>query len=56
MPSTTCYKEMVMQTDYSQQFPRQTTGLNLAAYFGVKLVVKQLLENGADIEVADRDG
>ncbi len=32
------------------------TGRHSAVYFGVKLTVKQLLEKGAVIEVANRDG
>jgi hypothetical protein len=38
--------------NYSQKFPKQMTGLHLAAYFGVEPAVKLLLEKGADIAAA----
>jgi ankyrin repeat protein len=42
-------------TQYSQQVPKQMTGLHLAAYLGVEIVVRLLLDQGADVEVADSD-
>ena len=41
---------------YSQRFPKKTTGLHLAAYFGIKAIVKLLLEKGAAVDAADGDG
>jgi len=38
---------------YSQEIPRHQTGLHLAAYFGVKVIVQLLLELGADVTAAD---
>ncbi|RYP18976.1 hypothetical protein DL767_009724 [Monosporascus sp. MG133] len=35
---------------YSQEFPKQMTGLHLAAYFGVKEAVKALLHKKIDID------
>jgi hypothetical protein len=40
---------------YSQNFPRQMTGLHLAAYFGLKEAIA-LLENGHDLNSKDSDG
>jgi len=41
---------------YSQRFPKEMTGLHLAAYFGVKAIVQLLLEKGADVNAAHGDG
>jgi hypothetical protein len=41
---------------YSQECPRQVTGLHLAVYFGVETIVELLLKNGADIEATRSDG
>ncbi|KUJ21851.1 uncharacterized protein LY89DRAFT_729351, partial [Mollisia scopiformis] len=41
---------------YSHQFPKQMTGLHLAAYFGIEPAVKLLLKKGADIMAADSGG
>ncbi|KAF8858382.1 hypothetical protein BDZ45DRAFT_397454 [Acephala macrosclerotiorum] len=38
---------------YSQNFPKKMTGLHLAAYFGIVLVIERLLEKGADAAAAD---
>jgi hypothetical protein len=44
-------------SEYSQKFPRQVTGLYLAAYFGVQEVANVLLETGkADIDSKDPNG
>ena len=32
------------------------TRLHLAAYFGLELVVRLLVEKGADVKAADKDG
>ncbi|KFY17886.1 hypothetical protein V492_00310, partial [Pseudogymnoascus sp. VKM F-4246] len=40
-------------TEYSQQFPKEMTGLHLAAYFGIDVVVKHLLENQTEVNVKD---
>ena len=42
--------------EYSQYFPRQMTGLHLAASLGVKPAVQLLLEEGTNMEAADQDG
>jgi ankyrin repeat protein len=42
--------------EYSQRFPKEMTGLHLAAYFGVEAVVKLLLDKGANIAAADTYG
>lgn len=42
-------------SDYSQQVPRQMTGLHLAAYFGVKETVKAILRQGVNYNVTDGD-
>jgi len=43
--------------EYSQEFPRQVTGLHLAAYFGVQEAANVLLETGkAGVESKDTDG
>ncbi|KAF4633612.1 hypothetical protein G7Y89_g4500 [Cudoniella acicularis] len=46
-------KQWPWQVGYSQDFPKQMTGLHLSAYFGVEPVVKLLLDKGADIAAAD---
>jgi hypothetical protein len=44
-------------TEYSQEVPKQITGLHLAAYFGVEAVVKQLLATEkVDADAKDRYG
>jgi Ankyrin repeats (3 copies) len=45
-----------LDTGYSQRFPKDMTGLHLVAYFGVKAVVKQLLDKDAELETKDSDG
>jgi Ankyrin repeats (3 copies)/Ankyrin repeat len=45
-----------LDTKYSQRFPKDIQGLHLVAYFGVEAVVKQLLEKGADVNIATSDG
>jgi hypothetical protein len=49
-------KEWSSRVGYSQEFARQMRGLDLAAYFGVKLAVPQLLKKGADIAAANNYG
>jgi ankyrin repeat protein len=44
------------QVGYSQAFPKQMTGLHLAAYFGVEAVVKLLLDKGAQLGIENRGG
>jgi ankyrin repeat protein len=39
--------------NYSQRFPKEMTGLHLAAYFGVKAIIQVLLEKGANINAVD---
>jgi hypothetical protein len=41
---------------YSQNEPRQMTGIHLAAYFGLKEVMIALFERGAEPESKDRHG
>jgi ankyrin repeat protein len=41
---------------YSQGIPKQMTGLHLAAYFGIKVVVQLLLDQGADVKATDTRG
>jgi ankyrin repeat protein len=41
---------------YSQRFPKDIIGLHLAAYFGVEIAVKLLLNKGADVKAAASDG
>jgi hypothetical protein len=44
-------------SEYSQEFPRQVTGLHLAAYFGVQEAANVLLETGkADVDSKDTKG
>ncbi|KAM3075825.1 hypothetical protein ACMFMG_007950 [Clarireedia jacksonii] len=43
-------------TEYSQAFPKQMTGLHLAAYFGVPAIARLLLRQGADIKTKDSLG
>jgi ankyrin repeat protein len=42
-------------SDYSKEFPRQTTGLHLAAWFGIPRVVNDLLESDC-LDFPDSDG
>jgi ankyrin repeat protein len=42
--------------EYSQRFPKEMTGLHLAAYFGVEAVIKLLLDKNADLKAADSYG
>jgi ankyrin repeat protein len=41
---------------YSQRFPKEMTGLHLAAYFGVKAIVQLLLDRGADVNAKASEG
>jgi ankyrin repeat protein len=41
---------------YSQRFPKEMTGLHLAAYFGVKASVQLLLDRGADVNLKESEG
>ncbi|PKY05079.1 purine and uridine phosphorylase [Aspergillus campestris IBT 28561] len=41
---------------YSQEFPREMTGLHLAAYFGVEGAVKHFLQKGIAVDAKDTDG
>lgn len=43
-------KDYLSHLTYSQHIPRRMTGLQLAAYFGVEIIVKLLLEKGAEVE------
>jgi hypothetical protein len=38
---------------YSQDFPRQMTGLHLAAYFGIEKAVRALLQKGVETDAKD---
>ena len=49
-------KKYSWQSNYSQQFPRQMTGLHLTAYFGVDRAMSILLEKGAKADSKDHDG
>ena len=42
--------------NYSQEFPKQMTGLHLAAYFGVEKTVEDLLQKRVDIDSRDTYG
>jgi ankyrin repeat protein len=42
--------------EYSQRFPKQMTGLHLAAYFGLQRITTALLRNGYDADVKDSYG
>ena len=46
-------KGYLLHSDYSQEVPRQITGLHLAAYFGLKEAMIALLENGHDLSSND---
>ncbi|KAH6664496.1 hypothetical protein B0J14DRAFT_523182, partial [Halenospora varia] len=46
-------KKYPFDLEYSQRFPKEMTGLHLVAYFGVKAVVKLLLDQGADVNLKD---
>jgi hypothetical protein len=41
---------------YTQHFPRNISGLQVAASFGLKEIVNMLTENGANIEAVDSNG
>jgi ankyrin repeat protein len=41
---------------YSQSFPRNVTGLHVAASFGLENIITMLLEKGADATAQDRSG
>ncbi|KAH0565065.1 hypothetical protein GP486_001547 [Trichoglossum hirsutum] len=41
---------------YSQHFPKNVSGLQVAASFGLKEIVNMLTDNGANIEGADSNG
>ncbi|RYP67004.1 hypothetical protein DL771_007500 [Monosporascus sp. 5C6A] len=43
-------------SNYSQKFPRQMTGLHLAAYFGIEEAVKALLEKRVETDAMDTYG
>jgi hypothetical protein len=43
-------------TMYSQRFPNGMTGLHLAAYFGVEVIIQLLLDRGADVKAASSSG
>jgi ankyrin repeat protein len=49
-------KQWPGQMEYSQKIAKQMTGLHLAAYLGVKIIVQLLLEQGADVKAASGDG
>jgi len=49
-------KQYSSDLEYSQKFPKEMTGLHLAAYFGVEAIVQLLLEKGADVNSAARNG
>jgi len=49
-------KMYFQDTGYSQRFPKNMTGLHLAAYFGVKVIVQLHLEQGANVDAADSYG
>jgi ankyrin repeat protein len=42
-------KQHSSDSNYSQRFPKNMTGLHLVAYFGVKAIVQLLLDNGANV-------
>ena len=43
-------------TEYSQEFLNHTTALHVAAYFGLKVIVQLLLQQGANFNAADSYG
>jgi hypothetical protein len=49
-------KEHSADLGYSQKFLKKMIGLHLVAYFGIKAIVKLLLEKGADVNAADQFG
>jgi hypothetical protein len=49
-------KRYTWGSKYSQEVPRQITGLHLAAYFGLKEAMITLLENGHDLNSKDSNG
>jgi ankyrin repeat protein len=42
--------------DYSQNVPRQMTGVHVTAYFGLREAMIALLENGYDPDSKDSNG
>jgi hypothetical protein len=47
-------KDLLEYAEYSQEFPKQMTGLHLAAYFGVDKAIQDLLDsNNPDLEDSD---
>ncbi|RYP52701.1 hypothetical protein DL769_010625 [Monosporascus sp. CRB-8-3] len=49
-------KRRLLDSEYSQRFPRQMTGLHLAAYFGVEEAVKALLQKGVETDAKSAYG
>jgi Ankyrin repeats (3 copies) len=49
-------KMYLSDTEYSQRFLKDMTGLHLVAYFGVEAMVKQLLDKDAKLQTKDSDG
>ncbi|KAF7556652.1 hypothetical protein G7Z17_g1186 [Cylindrodendrum hubeiense] len=43
-------------SNYSQDIPRQVTGLHMAAYFGVEWAVKSLIDEQANVDQKDSNG
>ncbi|RYP62481.1 hypothetical protein DL771_009725 [Monosporascus sp. 5C6A] len=50
------FKRYSRHLQYSQEFPKQMTGLHLAAYFGVKKAVEALLHKNVDADSKDNYG
>jgi len=49
-------KRHLWHPNYSQELPRQITGLHLAAYFGVKEAINALLKKGIQADSNDNNG
>jgi ankyrin repeat protein len=49
-------KRYLSHSNYSQELPRQITGLHLAAYFGVKEAINALLKKGIQADSNDNNG
>jgi len=49
-------KRWYRHSNYSQEFPRQMTGLHVAAYFGVEEAVAELLKAAANANAKTNDG